>query len=298
MYFGCKSIILKLAYDVTVTILLVDIFAVWTAAQATGSQFQVYDQAQHKAPSQGFINISEGEKSTYRPSDGNTLFDHRAAEVQSVSNFYPHEILKVVTSADVKCIVNDVAFLTRKSRDGNKVVYIGNNIGRGLLIIAKMFPKLKFLVYDGNNSKLMEAKRNEPGQVFPPNLHLKSHWFSTQEAERITEQRFPQYDHMQTLLITNSINQVWDRNRHVPIFRDVESDMHNQKAWVEILKPRSACLKFDFPFFYDEDAERYYSYLSGELHFQVSKVFESTIDQQESLKVLQESCQSMVFEQQ
>jgi hypothetical protein len=48
---------------------------------------------------------------------------------------------------------------------------------------------------------------------------------------------------------------------------DVMCDLHNQEAWIHVVRPRSAMLKFRLPFFKDTDQN--YSYLKGEMYLQL-----------------------------
>ena len=88
---------------------------------------------------------------------------------------------QAVQYPDLSRVINDVNFLTDKSKEGDVVIYVGNNIGLWLGTVARMFPTLHFLVYDGNSMKLNRAM--EQGKL-PSNIHLKNSWFSVAEANK------------------------------------------------------------------------------------------------------------------
>ena len=121
------------------------------------------------------------QRSIFKPPDGSILLDHEFSPKTKYKDRSAKEMERAVFSPDLKCLVNDVQFLTEKSRDGDTVIYVGNNTGPWLPMAARMFPGLQFLVYDGNAAKL--NKEIEDGTM-PENVHLKTSWFSELEAEK------------------------------------------------------------------------------------------------------------------
>lgn len=119
-------------------------------------------------------------KTVFKPPCGSTLLHHESAPKMAYKERSAREMERAVHSPDLKCLINDVGFLTEKSKDGDTVIYVGNNIGAWLPLAASMFPKLQFLVYDGNACKL--SKHIQEGTL-PDNVHLQTTWFSEMEAE-------------------------------------------------------------------------------------------------------------------
>ena len=70
---------------------------------------------------------------------------------------------------------------------------------------------------------------------------------------------------MKTLLMAETSNLSYSKDGSEPIFRDLDKDLGNQDAWMHLLKPRSAMLKFCIPY----HGGKQYSYLQGKLHLEV-----------------------------
>ena len=168
---------------------------------------------------------------------------------------------RAVHSPDLKRLISDVAFLTDKAMRDDIVIYAGSNIGHWFPIVAKMFPTLHFLVYDGNPVKL-DKLAEQVG--LPPNVRVKTSWFTESEAKRFVKTAGTPHQHASVLLIADSNNLEWDRETPGPVLKDIHKDMADQDTWLHALKPRSAMLKFDLP--YREGKS--YSYVKGQMCLQ------------------------------
>ena len=116
----------------------------------------------------------------------------------------------VVSSPYLKSLICDVAFLTEKASHGDVVVYIGNNIGPWLVTVAKMFPTLHFLTYDGNPAKLAKLSNRLGPENIPQNLHIRQSWFNELEASKLVSQLSnPVYDPSKVLLMSDTNNMIW-----------------------------------------------------------------------------------------
>jgi hypothetical protein len=160
---------------------------------------------------------------------------------------------------NIKMLINDVSFLTHRAKDGDTVIYVGSTIGNYLPTLAKMFPCVQFLVYDGNpKSCHYRQSAQNPMEASPPNIHVKPTWFSDSEARNLISMVHPaKYDSAKTLLMVDTRNvtrlplEVSDKDDHATVSsrtvvtdEDVQMDMRDQRDWVEILRPRAASLKF------------------------------------------------------
>ena len=56
----------------------------------------------------------------------------------------------VPNSHTIRALTNDVAFLTEKGKAGDIVIYAGHGVGNHIVLVAKMFPTMQFIIYDGN----------------------------------------------------------------------------------------------------------------------------------------------------
>jgi hypothetical protein len=171
-----------------------------------------------------------------------------------------------VHSPHIKGLICDVAFLTERAVQGDVVVYIGNNIGPWISTVAKMFPTLHFLLYDGNPTKLSKLAQD----AVPDNLHLKRSWFNAQEATKIKAMQSPVIGSIcpssSLLLMAETNNLIWDREQVTgPVERDLNKDLNDQDSWLHALQPRSALLKFCLPY----KGAKNYSYPKGMVMLQV-----------------------------
>lgn len=121
------------------------------------------------------------QKKIYRPPCGNTVLHYSESPRLPYRARTAKEMERAVHCPDLKCLLNDISFLTQKCKQGDVVIYVGNNVGCWLPMVAKMFPTLQFLVYDGNPVKM--AREMSAGRL-PDNVHLKASWFSEVEAGR------------------------------------------------------------------------------------------------------------------
>lgn len=132
----------------------------------------------------------------------------------------------------------------KKSRKNPTVVYVGAAPGNKNLILSDLFPKVKFILYDGANyDKGLKMGVNDPtkhyGKVFE--LHEGDDGFFTDDKclELSTDKRFKQHP----MLFVSDI-----RLGEKDFEGGVKRDMDAQMKWVKILKPDMSLLKFRFPY--------------------------------------------------
>ena len=157
------------------------------------------------------------------------------------------EMERAVYSPDLKNLVNDVAFLTDKGMRDDVVIYAGevfvsctfkksfsltekekqtgSNIGHWFPIVARMFPTMHFLVYDGNPVKLEKMSQNAP---MPANVSFKHAWFNESEAKRYARTGIPHVGRDGILLIADSNNLDWDKENPGPVIKNLNKDLADQ----------------------------------------------------------------------
>ena len=177
----------------------------------------------------------------------------------------------IVHCSNINMLVNNVAFLTEKSLPGDVVVYVGCTLGSFLVQVAKMFPRLHFVVYDVNPTSVHYRNAKE---IHPPNIQLISRRFTDQDARS--------YSHRTTVVnsssdcgsaekmllivncrhVTKSVCHQPDDDEEEGLSTkgrkakirccvtqdNVLQDMHDQERWVHLMRPRSAMLRFRLPF--------------------------------------------------
>jgi hypothetical protein len=227
----------------------------------------------------------------YRPVQLSLSLDHSTAARMKYRKVDPSELDGAVYCSELKNLMNNVSFLTEKALLGDTVVYIGNTIGAWIQTVTSMFPTLRFVVYDGNPTRVqldMAARASGHAADRARSNTLFNHtWFSTAEADRLVRTQFPSYDPGKTLLIAETRNVV--AQQHVQeddglqasekkdlegegegglggvfIAKDVLKDMADQDSWVHVLKPRGTLVRFMLPY---QDSHSY-SYMHGELRLQ------------------------------
>lgn len=128
----------------------------------------------------------------------------------------------------LKMLCNDVAFLTEKAKAGDTVFYVGGSVGAYVLLLANMFPTVKFVMYDHNLSNSVK-KAKERG-FMPPNLNHLAEVFSEQVAAKVLLEGSVRSD--QLLLMSdlrNITRNAWGQEGHVAVTDDnVVNDLHLQ----------------------------------------------------------------------
>ena len=221
------------------------------------------------------------EEEVFRPSSSSRELCYLRSSSMDYRPRDVHEKSGLIHCPNIKMLVNDVAFLTERARDGDMVIYVGGTIGNYLPILGKMFPNLQFLVYDGNPTSM---HYRSPQDEKASNIHLKPTWFSEKEARTLAAMRHPTpYDSSKTLLMVDSRNitklalnqedllsslpqsKSAGALRSIVTDENIEADLADQHAWVHALRPRAAMLKFRIPF---SATGSPLSYFAGRLYLQ------------------------------
>jgi len=141
--------------------------------------------------------------SVYKPPSADRLLSYVTSPKMKYRERTSEEKGGLVHCPHIKMIVNDVAFLTEKASAGDVVLYVGGTIGSYLPLVARMFPTLNFLVYDGHPQSQHYKNASEQ---HPPNIHLKAAWFNEHEAIEYTNLQQPKYSPGKTLLMVDTRN--------------------------------------------------------------------------------------------
>jgi hypothetical protein len=234
-------------------------------------------------------------RDVYKPTEVVLTLSHAESPRKAYTRFSEDDVKGVVYCSELKNIMKDVSFLTDKSMPGDTVIYIGNTMGRWVETVSRMFPMLQFIVYDGNPTKVQTCMaegtlKEDPVHTMkhPGNVHLRNTWFNVQEAENLTTGRNAPLSPTRTLMMVETRNMshapedtppsdpvqdctdVEESMKHgtasqAPfVERDIMKDMADQDAWLHVLKPRSALLKFNLPY----QGAKSYSYMSGTMLLQ------------------------------
>jgi hypothetical protein len=118
------------------------------------------------------------------------------------------------------------------------LIYIGAAIGSHLLILHDLFPKVKFILYDGANFDA-RLKTYKFMNVFE--IHEGNDGFFTSDKCKIEKQRF---DKIKRPLLFVSDIRLTEENFEKGVSRDMEM----QKEWITILNPFMSLVKFRMPY--------------------------------------------------
>lgn len=164
-----------------------------------------------------------------------------------------------------KLFLSELDFLTRFYSDGDTMLYVGAAPGTHLKLIAKLFPNLKFILYDGRDF--------DPDLYDNPNFELRQMYFTDIEALRFVGDA-------RNLLFVSDIR--GDISNEHDLIKEVKVsiDMKDQERWYDIINagrsnsyPKQALFKFRLPHaFVDNPALApdtfKFNYLDGELRIQ------------------------------
>lgn len=140
------------------------------------------------------------------------------------------------------------------------IVYIGAAPGNHLVLLADLFPKLIFHLYDSENfDKRLEKVKN---------VKIYQKYFDSNDVELWKGKDIVLISDIRTLTYNPSDN---DDDGRVINEKNVWKDMTMQQSWIEVLKPIVSLIKFRLPFAYDfimkEGKTR--NYLNGKVCLQV-----------------------------
>jgi hypothetical protein len=133
-----------------------------------------------------------------------------------------------------KLLLSEIQFLNeyyKKNTEDPTLLYVGAAPGTHLLLLHVLFPKVKFVLYDGAK---FDIKLKKFPSIFE--IHEGETGFFTSDLCRKLKMG-------DNLLLVSDI-----RLGEADFQAGVARDMFMQKEWVEILKPKMSLLKFRMPY--------------------------------------------------
>jgi hypothetical protein len=130
----------------------------------------------------------------------------------------------------LKLLISEILFLSKKAKSGNKVVYVGAAEGFHIAYLADMFSDLTFDLYD-NRDYVIEHRSN---------IKLFHRYFTQEDAELYSKEGH-------NILFISDIRNLAIRNNGRSLVENdslIISDNNLQLEWVQIIKPKAAFLKF------------------------------------------------------
>lgn len=158
-------------------------------------------------------------------------------------------------SGQRKLLMSEIDFITRyySKYDKDKpkyILYIGASPGHHINYLNILFPELNYILYDKVESQV-ELKDN---------VIFHNKYFDDQEAVKYVNKNIFIVCDIRNLDIKKAIDSE-DHEEHDKIIFD---DMDAQKRWCEIIKPKSALLKFRPSW-----KVPYTNYFDGDIYFQI-----------------------------
>lgn len=140
-----------------------------------------------------------------------------------------------------KLLISEVQLLTeyyKKSKEHPVVIYVGAAPGIKNIILTRMFPYVKFVLFDGAkfNERLKEPKYKKVFEIHEGD----DGFFTTEKCKQLVERKA--FGDRPIIFISDI------RLGENDFEGGVARDMALQKEWVQILKPELSLLKFRLPY--------------------------------------------------
>ena len=168
-------------------------------------------------------------------------------------------VTKKTHLGQLKLLIAEILFLSKYSKEGNKVIYVGAAPGYHINILIKMFPYLTFDLWD---SREFDIKPH-------PNVKIFNRYFKDEDALDYKG------DASNILFISDIRNLDVERyksgSQQRALNNLIKTDNDYQLDWVTILKPIASSLKFRLP--YDEEKTPFYP---GKIYLQAYSQMTST----------------------
>jgi Poly A polymerase regulatory subunit len=155
-----------------------------------------------------------------------------------------------------KLLLSEIDFLNRYYDSFDKgdkyILYIGASPGQHINYLKKMFPEIKFFLYDRVRTKV----------TLSDDVIFYKQYFTDEDAEK--------YKNMNLFLICDIRNlevrhhRRKDKSSQTTFDEIIYDDMIKQKKWCQIIKPKKAFLKFRVSWDTPQT-----TYFDGDLYFQI-----------------------------
>jgi hypothetical protein len=169
-----------------------------------------------------------------------------------------------------KLLMSEIQLLTlyySKNTVHPWLVYVGSAPGTHLLFLHKMFPHVRFSLWDGAafDARLQEVRFKDGTPVF----EIHGEFFTDHTCRKILDRKLP--IGKTPLLFVSDIRS--GQATYEAFEARVMQDMLAQKRWVILLKPELSLLKFRLPFTLKEGDK--VPYLDGKLYYGIWPPHES-----------------------
>ena len=139
----------------------------------------------------------------------------------------------------LKLFTSELVFLTHyyDQTEVSDLVYVGAAPGEHIVPLSKMFPTIKFHLFDKNDfdGRLNQCK----------NVEINKRYFDEEDIKMWKTKACLFISDIRTLSYDSSKTKIEDMKKNEDI---VWEDMNLQRAWVEEIKPRYSLLKFRLPY--------------------------------------------------
>lgn len=164
----------------------------------------------------------------------------------------------IIHIGQLKLFINELIFLSTYYKENAIVIYVGAGPGGHIPLLAQMFLKLKFILYDPRDFDIISDKQ----------IKVKQKLFTDEIAQKIKIK----YKDKDILFISDirSMDEFNDQfkkftsNKYDNWELNVDDNMKSQMKWCQIINPIAASLKFRV--LYNKPT---YKYLTGTIHLQV-----------------------------
>lgn len=142
-------------------------------------------------------------------------------------------VSKKMHLGQLKLFMSEILFLSKVSKSGNIVLYVGSAEGYHISMLSDMFPDLEYHLWDPNKFKLSPRK----------NIKLFNNFFTDDDAKNYSK------NGNNILFISDIRNSDIAKKTTVEEIDDlIIDDNDKQIRWVQTIKPIASYLKFRLPY--------------------------------------------------
>lgn len=169
------------------------------------------------------------------------MFVHKYSDLSERKNYM--EMVKIPECqhtkkyhlGQLKLLISEIMYLTKKAKPGNKVLYIGAAGGYHTAYLADMFPDLTFDLWDGGRFDIQDR----------PNIKIMNRFFTNNCAQNYSKdgKNILFISDIRNLAIADMIAQGISASDEI-----INEDNAKQLTWIQIINPICAFLKFRPPY--------------------------------------------------
>jgi len=155
-------------------------------------------------------------------------------------------VSKNIHMGQLKLLMTEIMFLSKKAKPHNKVIYVGAAPGYHIIKLIVLFPDLTFELWDKREFDIKEG----------PRCKIYRRYFEDKDAQMYSKEG-PNILFMSDIR-SLEFNRVEEQNDSI-----IMADNNMQSTWAKIIRPISAYLKFRTPY-----GDGVTSYLTGTIYLQ------------------------------